>query len=90
MAFGHSEKTIIDLITMQSFLYLAVSFFPLPGAAGASEGGFYLFFSSFFTNAPVFIAMLIWRFVSYYCILIVGSLVVVGDEILRLKLKRKD
>lgn len=89
VAFGHSEKTIIDLITMQSFLYLAVSFFPLPGAAGASEGGFYLFFASFFTNVPIFIAMLVWRFISYYSILIVGSLVVVGDEVLKLGRKPK-
>lgn len=80
LAFGHNEKSLIDLITMQSFLYLAVSFFPLPGAAVASEGGFYIFFSSYFTKVPVFIAMLVWRFMSYYSILIIGSLVVVIDE----------
>ena len=80
-AFGHVEKSLMDIMTLQSFLYLAVSFFPLPGAAGASEGGFYLFFSSLFTNVPVLLPMLIWRFISYYCVLITGSIYVVFIEL---------
>ena len=87
VAFGHTEKSIIDFITMQSFLSLAVSFFPIPGASGASEGGFYLFFSTYFTKAPVFIAMLIWRFVSYYLVLIVGSVLVACDEMISIRNK---
>jgi len=87
IAFGHAEKNIIDLMTLQAFLYLAVSFFPLPGAAGASEGGFYIFFKSIFTNVPIFMPMLIWRFMSYYVILIFGSLFVIGDEFIQ---HRKD
>ncbi len=81
VAFGHSEKSLMDIMTLQSFLYLAVSFFPLPGAAGASEGGFYLFFSAIFTNVPVLLPMLIWRFISYYCVLITGSIYVVLIEL---------
>lgn len=89
LAFGHTEKSIIDLVTMQSFLSLAVSFFPLPGASGASEGGFYIFFSSYFTNVPVFIPMLIWRFISYYTVLITGAVLVVADELLNMRKSRK-
>jgi uncharacterized membrane protein YbhN (UPF0104 family) len=74
---------------MQSFLSLAVSFFPLPGASGASEGGFYLFFSAYFTKVPVFIPMLIWRFISYYSILIVGALQVVVEEMLKMRRTKK-
>jgi uncharacterized membrane protein YbhN (UPF0104 family) len=65
---------------MESFLFLAVSFFPLPGAAGASEGGFLLFFGQFFMAATA-VAMLIWRFLTYYMILIVGSLIVLFGEV---------
>jgi hypothetical protein len=75
---------------MQSFLSLAVSFFPLPGASGASEGGFYIFFSDYFTKVPVYIAMIIWRFISYYSILIVGSIVVVFEEVFKLRKKIPD
>ena len=92
LAFGHTVYTLMDLITMQAFLYLAVSFFPTPGGAGVAEGGFYLFFSTFFVNVPVYIAMLIWRFLTYYLILIVGSILVVMDEVLAIRRhkKRKD
>jgi len=90
LAFGHTLYSLIDLITMQAFLYLAVSFFPTPGGAGAAEGGFYLFFSAFFINIPVYIAMLIWRFLTYYLMLIVGSLLVVLDEIFSIRRTRKE
>ncbi len=89
IAFGHNQKSIIDLITMQAFLSLAVSFFPLPGASGASEGGFYLFFSAYFTKVPVFIAMLIWRFISYYAILIFGAVMVVVEEMFKMRKQKR-
>ncbi len=88
IAFGHNQKSLIDLVTMQSFLSLAVSFFPLPGASGASEGGFYLFFAAYFTKVPVFIAMLIWRFISYYSILIFGAIMVVVEEMFKMRRKK--
>ena len=47
-AFGLEDSAWVDMIFVQSFLYLAVSYFPTPGAMGASEGGFYLFFQRFF------------------------------------------
>lgn len=80
-AFGLSAEPFILMFTLQAFLYLAVSLVPLPGAAGASEGGFYLFFSTFFVSIPVFMPMLIWRFFTYYLILLLGSIWVVGDEL---------
>ncbi len=88
LAFGHTAKSMIDVITMQSFLSLAVSFFPLPGASVASEGAFYLFFSSYFTKVPVFIAMIIWRFMSYYLVLIAGCILIVIDEVTKIRKKR--
>ena len=90
LAFGHTKYSMIDLITMQAFLYLAVSFFPTPGGAGAAEGGFYLFFSTFFVNVPVYIAMLIWRFLTYYLILIVGSILVVIEELFSMRCRKRD
>ncbi|MDD5018030.1 MAG: lysylphosphatidylglycerol synthase transmembrane domain-containing protein [Eubacteriales bacterium] len=90
LAFGHTAFGLLDIFTMQAFLYLAVSFFPTPGAAGAAEGGFYLFFSTFFINAPVYIAMLIWRFLTYYLILIVGSILVVSEELFAMRRLKKE
>jgi uncharacterized membrane protein YbhN (UPF0104 family) len=67
-------------MALQAFLYTAISYFPLPGAAGASEGGFYTIFSAIFAKDLVFMALLIWRIMTYYIMLALGSLVVVLDE----------
>lgn len=88
LSFGYSAHGIIDIFTMEAMLFLAVSFFPLPGAAGASEGGFLLFFGPFFGTVTA-VAMLIWRFLTYYMMLIVGSLLVVFDEVISLKRSKK-
>jgi uncharacterized protein (TIRG00374 family) len=89
-AFGGTILGLFDIITLQSFLYLAVSFFPTPGSAGAAEGGFYLFFSTIFINVPVYIAMLVWRFLTYYLLLIVGSILVVFEELFSFRRHRKE
>ena len=88
LSFGYTKYNLIDVFTMEAFLFLAVSFFPLPGAAGASEGGFMLFFGPFF-GAGTAVAMLIWRFLTYYMILITGSLMVVFDEVFSIRKKSK-
>jgi len=84
-AFGLKEYSFIYVMALQAFLYTAVSYFPLPGAAGASEGGFYAIFSAFFPKDIVFMALLIWRIMTYYIMLAIGSLVVVLDEFLTLR-----
>jgi len=89
-AFGGAMFGLFDIITLQAFLYLAVSFFPTPGSAGAAEGGFYLFFSTIFINVPVYLAMLVWRFLTYYLLLMVGSILIVFEEILSLQRHRKE
>jgi len=81
-AFDLSERTILDTISMQAVLYLTVSFFPTPGASGASEGGFYIFFSMFFPKEFLFVSMLIWRAVSYYANILVGGAVILLDSLL--------
>jgi uncharacterized protein (TIRG00374 family) len=88
-AFEGMMLGLFDILTLQAFLYIAVSFFPTPGSAGAAEGGFYLFFSTIFINVPVYIAMLVWRFLTYYLLLIVGSILVVFEEVFSLRRHRK-
>jgi len=85
-AFGSpGGRNIADIIALQSFLYIAISFFPTPGSAGAAEGGFHAIFAALFGSGAVFAPMLIWRFLTYYLVLIVGSIVVVLDEVFALR-----
>lgn len=69
---GLDAAPYMQLFTMQTMLYIAASFTPLPGASGAQEGGFYLFLGGFFPDGIVFAAMFVWRFITYYMSIITG------------------
>ncbi|QZY56392.1 lysylphosphatidylglycerol synthase transmembrane domain-containing protein [Crassaminicella profunda] len=74
IAFGLKDASIIDIIALQSLLYMAVSFIPTPGTVGASEGGFHILFSFLFKENFLIYAMLLWRIISYYSCIIIGGL----------------
>ena len=88
-AMGLQGSGYVAITTMQIFHYLAVSFVPTPGATGASEGGYYLFFGSFIPSDYMFVCMLLWRFLTYYFLLFLGSLTIAGDELISYARKRK-
>ncbi len=77
--FGLSQAPYIHLLTIQLMLHIAASFTPLPGASGAQEGGFYLFFGNFFPSDIIFAALLVWRFVTYYASILAGFAAVLMD-----------
>ena len=74
-AFHLTAFGMIDFIALQSVLYLAVCFLPIPGSAGASESGFVQLFRVLFHSAIIVPAMLLSRVASFYFILIVSGLV---------------
>ena len=87
-AFGLTQHGWTDLLLMQSFLFISISFFPLPGASGAAEGGFLLFFNAIFPPQMIYVAMLLWRIITYYANIIAGAAVVVFDEFAKLGRKK--
>lgn len=78
--FGLSQTPHIKLLTVQFLLYITASFTPLPGASGAQEGGFYLFFRPFFPEGTLFAALLVWRFISYYLFILSGFVAAAIDQ----------
>jgi len=70
----------VSLIAMAAFLFLAVHFIPIPGSSGATEAGFGIFFGNFFSYASVF-AILIWRMITYYLIIVVGFIIILIDGV---------
>lgn len=72
-AFHHTGFPVIDMISGQAFVTMIASYTPLPGAAGTTEGGFLLLFHLFFSGEVIKQAMLLWRFITYYSGIIVGS-----------------
>lgn len=74
-AFGLSGFGMVDFIALQSILYLAVCFLPLPGSAGASESGFVTIFRVLFQSSLIVPAMLLSRLMSFYVILLLSGVI---------------
>lgn len=62
-----------EIIATQLVLFIIFSMAPTPGASGASEAGYMLFFSNYFGN-KITAGLLIWRFLTYYVNLIIGGI----------------
>ena len=78
-AFRMPPESFWMLFIIQAQVVCAVSFVPLPGAAGAQEVGYYSFFQPFFGEAAVFPAMIIWRMLSSYLAILTGAACVTVD-----------
>ena len=70
------------MLTLSFLLFVSASYTPLPGASGAQEGGFLLYFRGIFTGGTVGLALLAWRFFTYYLFLITGVIVVLNEKFL--------
>ena len=81
-AFGFSGTAWYHLLTISFLLYISASYTPLPGASGAQEGGFLLYYEGIIPGDRIGLALLVWRFFTYYLFLIVGVVVVIGEKVL--------
>ncbi|SEA73938.1 hypothetical protein SAMN04515656_12612 [Eubacterium aggregans] len=86
-ALGMSGLPISFFILRQALLYVSVAFIPTPGSAGGAEAVFLMMFGSVF-GAGTPVAMIIWRFITFYLILILGG-IYVGIFTLNKERKRK-
>ncbi len=83
---GLSRAGIVDMMLTNIFLHFAVCFIPTPGAAGASEGGFFSLFSLYFPEDLMLVAMLFWRLISFYLTVMVGGIMVFVE---RFRIKKR-
>ena len=81
-AFGQEGTHWYQLLTLSCMLYVSASYTPLPGASGAQEGGFVLYFGKIFLNGTIGMALLTWRFFTFYLFLIVGVGMVLLEKII--------
>ena len=84
-AFGLSGTSWDRLLALSLLLFVSASYTPLPGASGAQEGGFMYYFNGIFPGGSKGLALLIWRFFTYYLFLFVGVATVLLE---RLRLHR--
>ena len=81
-AFGMTGTPWYHVLTISCLLFVSASYTPLPGASGAQEGGFLLYFRDIFKNGTIGLALLIWRFFTYYLYLIVGVFTILLEKII--------
>ena len=81
-AFGQHGTHWYQLLTLSCLLYVSASYTPLPGASGAQEGGFVVYFGRIFLNGTIGMALLTWRFFTFYLFLIVGVGMVLLEKII--------
>lgn len=87
LALGYDSASYLDIISIQSLLYMAISFIPTPGASVGAEGGFLLLFKVFFPGGVVMYAVLLWRIISFYFNIVVSGGVTLLDYIARSRKK---
>lgn len=71
---GLQGENFFTFVFLQASLSMAVSYMPMPGTVGASEGAFMLMFKSLFPTSILGSAMLISRGLSFYLFVIVTGL----------------
>lgn len=70
---GLSSFSVWKIVLIQSVLYLMIAFVPLPGAAGGAELGFAIVFGAIFGAAISSVALITWRIITFYFILLFGA-----------------
>ena len=80
-AFGLAGTSWDRLLTLSLLLFMSASYTPLPGASGAQEGGFMYYFNGIFPGGTKGLALLIWRFFTYYLFLFVGVIMVLLERL---------
>jgi len=88
LSFGYRGVNYFEIFAVQSILQVTVSFMPMPGASGAQELGFSTLFRQYFTNDDLFAGVMVWRFFTYYLVVIGGAVMVVVDQMLYSRKKK--
>ena len=71
--FGLEANDYFTVVSCQAFVYLIMSFVPLPGAIGASEASYITFFNYVYGDPSIVaLSTFIWRFFTFYLPIVLG------------------
>lgn len=69
-AFNFNGANPVDMICAQAYVNLTSSLIPMPGSSGIAEIAYNMFMSAYFANGTLKSAILIWRFITYYAVIV--------------------
>lgn len=70
---------LLDVVALSSFVMMANSFIPIPGASGGTEVVFALLFGTLLGSGTGAV-MILWRFSTYHLVMICGAAVFIGAK----------
>ncbi len=85
-ALGFHGYSYLEILLLQSVIFISVSAVPLPGTVGVSETGFAIMFKRLFPVEIVEISMILSRVASFYILVIITGLIF---AIISLKKKKR-
>lgn len=72
---------ITYVIFVASLIYMITTFVPIPGASGANESAFYIFFRFLLPKSLIVPIIFVWRFITYYFLIFIGGIIIIIDMI---------
>ena len=79
-SFGLQGCTLLQILATQCLLNLCVDMLPVPGAVGISETVFLMLFTPIFGQGNITTAVLLSRGISFYILVVVAGVVVMGCQ----------
>ncbi|MEG1805856.1 MAG: lysylphosphatidylglycerol synthase transmembrane domain-containing protein [Clostridia bacterium] len=83
------DYTILDYLTIYIFVHFSSSIMPTPGMTGGAELLFLTAFAVVLKDSPLFWAMVIWRFLTFYFYLIQGFVITLIDSVKKSRQMKK-
>jgi len=82
-------SSITQIVVATLIYYIAVSYFPTPGASVGAELGAVALFAAFVPNGILGAFILIWRFFDHYVKMGAGGITAIGEFVLRPARRRR-
>jgi len=89
-SFGLHGENFLTFVLLQASLSMAVSYMPMPGTVGASEGAFMIMFKTLFPIKFLSSAMLITRGINFYLFIIITGVIVLCSVFYRKICKKNE
>lgn len=84
LAFGLKDISFLGILSGHIFVMMHNSFIPIPGQSGSTEFFFQEFLGPHFNELTTSV-LVVWRFIQYYLVLIIGAIIFMFYKIRRRK-----
>lgn len=77
---NYADLNIIVTLVASAYVMLIGAFVPIPGGSGGIEFAFAVFFGYYISGPTLMAMLLIWRFVTYYLVILIGGITIIINK----------